>query len=503
MKLVKKYNLKNLKMEDMFGGIFAVALLLFMLFCFKDGISGNDFWWHVKIGEWIADNGEVPETGVFSWIAMEQDIPWTSQEWLSEVIFYHIYDALGEAGIFCFSVILLIFILFSLYCKFYSYFKENIVIGVLFYIFFVKISSMFFYGRPHVFSFVLMYLTLDCIYSFSKNNNTKKIYSLPVIAILWSNFHGGSSNLLYIICIVFILCHIKNWRFGRVYSEKYDNKYIYKLGGVTLLSFLVMFINPNTYKIIIYPYVNMADDFMLKVISEWRTPDPKIMGELILYFGPVFIMTIGIFIYKEKVQLFDVMIMLISLLLFFRSVRFVMLWLIFAPFYAFRYVPRCRIKETTPKGKCLFSLLIIPILISIGMCVSTIIISAKDNDLITKSLDQKIIDIVRADAPSRIYNDYNYGELLIYNDINVFVDGRADIYAYDNILKDAISISDLKNYNDAPNEMFDIERTLTKYNFDAFLISCNKPIYYYLSTNSDKYKLLYENKQTAYFKVIS
>ena len=38
------------------GEIVIVALL----WCYKDGINGNDFWWHIKIGEWIMENGKIP-----------------------------------------------------------------------------------------------------------------------------------------------------------------------------------------------------------------------------------------------------------------------------------------------------------------------------------------------------------------------------------------------------------------------------------------------------------
>lgn len=31
-------------------------------------ITGNDYWCHVKIGEWIADNNAIPTTIIFNWV---------------------------------------------------------------------------------------------------------------------------------------------------------------------------------------------------------------------------------------------------------------------------------------------------------------------------------------------------------------------------------------------------------------------------------------------------
>ena len=56
--------------KTMKGYINALALLsgiVVILLCFEEGISGNDFWWHVKTGEWICNNQQIPEYDVFSW----------------------------------------------------------------------------------------------------------------------------------------------------------------------------------------------------------------------------------------------------------------------------------------------------------------------------------------------------------------------------------------------------------------------------------------------------
>lgn len=45
------------------------------------------------------------------------------------------------------------------------------------------------------------------------------------------------------------------------------------------------------------------------------------------------------------------------------------------------------------------------------------------------------------------------------------------------------------------------ESLIEKYNFDAFLIPKSRPLYSYLLTQTDKYKLVYEDEDTVYFRV--
>ena len=56
------------------------------------GISGNDFWWHIKSGEWIVENKAFPREGIFSWMAMDKHLKWYAHEWLAQVIYYGIYS---------------------------------------------------------------------------------------------------------------------------------------------------------------------------------------------------------------------------------------------------------------------------------------------------------------------------------------------------------------------------------------------------------------------------
>ena len=109
----------------------SIALLFFagcliLLMRFENGISGNDFWWHIKVGEYIKENLTIPQNDIFSWIGVEKNISWSAHEWLADLVFFCIFDIFGEYGILFLSI-LISFALFILLFKSSINYGYNIV----------------------------------------------------------------------------------------------------------------------------------------------------------------------------------------------------------------------------------------------------------------------------------------------------------------------------------------------------------------------------------------
>ena len=98
--------------------------------------------------------------------------------------------------------------------------------------------------------------------------------------------------------------------------------------------------------------------------------------------------------------------------------------------------------------------------------------------------------VLKKENPQRLFNFYDYGGYLIYNDIEVFIDGRADLYSGYNF-EDWLDIMDL-DYN--------YPKLLKKYNFDYFIIPKKCGLATYLKTNS--YDLIYSDSDVVIYKTI-
>ena len=86
--------------------LFIFILLISMsIFLFS---FGSDFFWHLKIGEYIIVQKEIPFTDIFSWYGAKNHLAWISHEWLFEVLIYQFFRFGKEIGVFLYVLFMLI-----------------------------------------------------------------------------------------------------------------------------------------------------------------------------------------------------------------------------------------------------------------------------------------------------------------------------------------------------------------------------------------------------------
>lgn len=465
------------------------------VFLYSYGLAGNDFWWHIKVGEWICKNNALPSVDIFSWYGINNHIPWNSQEWLADVIFYVIYSIFGEKVFFLFCVFFEnIFLAVIILCN-YHYIKNRFLFSIIYLCFTSACFTVFIYGRPQIFSGVILFAQLYCLYRYYNKGRLKYIVPVPILTILWSNLHGGSSNLSYILCFIFFLVSLFPFKSYRIANLRKSKKIKVSFLILTFICIAAIFVNPQGVYVFIYPYVNMGNSFMLSVISEWSSPDAKELGQVILYFFPLLLFLLCMILGKKKILLIDGIIVIIFLFLFFRSIRFVFYLYIVVSVVGYKYFPATKIHSSKLGSVFAIVVSLIFIVYSYGSLFSEL----NSKQIIKRVLDYKYCELIKEENVKRIYNDYNYAETLIYNDIECFVDARVDLFA-DNIFEDSINLCYLTNMK-SPQLSIDPEKLIDKYKFDAVIIQTDRPLKAYLDSNPDEYLLVESDKNTAYYHV--
>ena len=498
-----RFTKRQIEVEKwIFNGIILVASMGILIFCFSQGISGNDFWWHVKAGEYICKNHVVPTEDIFSWVRFETEIPWVAHEWMSEVILYLLYHFGGIAGIFWTSFGAAVLMLFLLWKQARPYMLGNIAISLAYFCFFSITAVGYFYGRPHIFSFFLLFFELKVLYSFYEKDGGKSIWFVPLIAVLWSNLHGGSSNLTYLICIMFLFAGLVPISFGRLESKRLSKKSLITLGAVTLCTMGGIFVNPIGVQVFLFPYINIGDKLSMIYVSEWHAPDVKDVSQLLLYFFPIILISMGLLIGKQKIRTIDLLLMLFYVYLFMRSVRFILPWFIVADFYAFRYFPEWKVAKIKTKSEKIAAAAFLCIL---GIfCLVGLVKTAKTlqgGSFVKQVMTQEAIEAIQKDNPQRLYNDYNFGEALIHAEIPVFFDSRADMYAKTDIFADGLSLCTLNGITkEGESVTLNVGELIDKYDFDSFVILKARPLYVYLISHPERYELAYEDEELGYFR---
>ena len=80
--------------------LLSFALLLAVFALCVPSIPSADMWWHLSTGQYILHTHSIPHADPFS--STFAGKPWTTHEWLSDVLFYYVYSLADSPGLLCF-----------------------------------------------------------------------------------------------------------------------------------------------------------------------------------------------------------------------------------------------------------------------------------------------------------------------------------------------------------------------------------------------------------------
>ena len=453
--------------------LFIFALSLFSLSFFR---IDPDYLWHIKAGEYMLQHGLLTKD-VFSWSVFSEY--WMSHEWLFEIIISFLKSIFGNLHLFIYCFINTLLLLLIIYKGNKSHLQQNIIFTIIWF----ACSLILVFAmecRPHMMSNCLLALTIYFLYGLYRNEESKKIYFLPLISILWANVHGGSSNLPYLLCLLFLIAGAFQFQFSKIEAKRLTKKQVIKYVSIMFLCMISVCINLHGFKMFIYPYENMLDTTMLQNITEWRSTTLSEPSHYV-YFA-LLLLIICIFLFsKKKIEFMDFILLGFCAYLGLKSIRFWFYTYIIMSFVVFYYVP----KRKEDKGTNLCMIVLSCLLILLFVCRGNTILKPTYQYVLTSS----DIKVVEEEKPERLYNMYDYGGDLVYHDIPVFIDGRADLYGKHNY-KDYLKISKLEG---------DYVSIIQKYDFDYFLVDEKYPISTYLK-NCEDYELIYQREDVLFYK---
>lgn len=223
--------------EMKFLKLVLLLCLLFFVFSFTFSTSqdfNQDLGRHLKLGEIISKTKSVPNINLFSYTY--PGFPFINHHWMSEIIFYNLVRFFGLSSLIYLKIALItlsvLIILKSTTNR--ATYISGVISALLFSPLLVERADI----RPEIFAYFLFSWLLLIVVTYQKNS--RKIYFIPLIIVLWINLHISFifGILLIILLAIKMLVmkdrKIKNWFF-------------------IFFGFLVLFFNPNFLKGILYP----------------------------------------------------------------------------------------------------------------------------------------------------------------------------------------------------------------------------------------------------------
>lgn len=163
-----------------------VGLYAFLLFVSSGLLNDSDTYWQIAVGQWILDHGALPRVDVYSFSMPGES--WISSSWLAQVIYAASYNMAGWAG----PVVVAAGGIAATFALLAHFLERRLppTHAVLVALAAVVLSTPHFLARPHVLAMPLMVAWTHGLMTASERRQPPSFWLLPLIA-LWANLHGG------------------------------------------------------------------------------------------------------------------------------------------------------------------------------------------------------------------------------------------------------------------------------------------------------------------------
>ena len=427
--------------------VFVIILFLAIFLLTFRPVTDPDFWWHLRTGELILQTPQIPSQDPFSYTINGK--PWITHEWAAEVLIYLAY----RAGSFPLLMILFSLIITTAYILVYLRIPHEAkpYLGGLILLLGAAGSNPLWGVRPQMITLFFFSLYLFFLDRYAANHRLRDLVPLPLLMIAWVNFHGG-----YILGVGVIGLTLAGnlidllWRKLRLKQPVQELwKQWLTLALFFCLTTVAALLNPNGYKILIYPFQTLTDPSMQQYIQEWQSPDFSQTMWI------PFAMILLLFVYTGlRGGRFSSTAQVLMLLFFcyagLRDIRNIPLFaLVASPPLADQLNSLISIKvETSPPTRLgSWINLLLVVLAVVAVAARFVQQSGKQSDEVNRTYPAQAVDWILANKPGgNLFNPYNWGGYLIwrlYPEYRVYIDGRADVYG-SSFLSDYIELTVMK-----------------------------------------------------------
>jgi hypothetical protein len=444
----KAFSLADVPAWLWFGvGIYALVLIGGQVL-----LSDSDTYWQVAVGRWILDHHALPHVDIYSFTKAGE--PWTSSSWLAQVLFAASYNLAGwtgpvvlAAGCIAATFALLVHILSRRIPATYAVAVAMVVLAL---------SMGHFLARPHVVVLPIMLAWANGLLSASERGEAPSPWLLPLIAV-WANLHGG---FVFGLVLVGAFALDALWNADRAQRKSV----VLRWAAFGIGALVACCATPYGWGSILAARKILDLGELLHLIYEWKPADFSKFGAfemsiLTLIAGALYG---GVKLTPPRIAL--VLGLLHMALSHVRNVEIFALLLpivVLAPVASqFALRPAWRARTGAPMP------VMAVILVLLGGC--TWLLAA--NTAFAPPENQSpaaAVDALKAQNARRVLNDLPFGGYLIWRQIPVFVDGRAELYgeAFDIAYYRAMQLKDV-------NQLLDI---LKKWDIDAVLLMPHTP----------------------------
>ena len=474
--------------------IYILIILLAILLTKKE--VQNDLFYTIKIGEDILKYG----IDFKDHYSITNDLSYTYPHWFFDLVISLMYKFKNMNGIYYFTIFIYGITGISMF-KIYEKLTKNTLLSAMFSISFIFLLQSFITSRAQSISYICFLFEIYFIYKLLETNKKRYSIALFLTAVILANTHIAMFPMYFVFFLPFLVeSLISKWittKDNNILIKKEKNiNILFKTFIISIFSGLLTPLRLNPYTYFFKTLIGNSMD----VIAEHQPINISSNPGFFVLLGMIFFFLIFT---KPKVRLSDLFLLFGLSLLTLLSKRSYALFLIIGAIPMIRIIASyIKEKDNTACEKIINILMnykvsfIFPIMIITGAFIRY---QNNPNYYIDeKKYPTKVVEFIKKELDIkniRLWNEYNYGSYLLFNDIKVFIDSRADLYTKEfnkgeyEILDDYMNTS--KNYK----EIF------KRYGITHAVVDKTEKTYFVLRENKNN-KVLYEDDYFVLYQII-
>jgi hypothetical protein len=224
--------------------------------------------WHIRNGELILQTHSITRVDPFSYTMGGK--AWYAWEWLYDVVIAASHHSFGLNGVVFFTA-LVIATTFALTFRLMIRSGASVSVAVILLVLALGASSIHFLTRPHVLSWLLVVIWFQLLDDSQSAQDRRRLFWLPVLALVWANMHGGfivGFVLIALYMIADVILYLRNRESRGATAARLKT-----LGAAAALCLLASLANPYGYKLHVHVYRYLTDRWLMNHIDEFLSPN--------------------------------------------------------------------------------------------------------------------------------------------------------------------------------------------------------------------------------------
>ena len=477
-KIINKLNLKPIPSYQ-----YAYLICMIIFFRMISFQYDNDFWFTINQGRYVLEH-------TFPTFAINSihNIDFLYQSWGTGVLFYTVYNYIGQYGMIALMLIVSLLTVYFFYklCYVISNNKRaSLIITTLA----LLLYSFFIVTRPHIFTVLNLVIMLYLLESYIKTDNTKYLYWLPLVSLFQINMHGIYFIVLLIILSPYLINSFK-FKIFNIESSGYRKRPL-------LIAFLCMlltgFLNPYGYKTIIYGFSSyQASSLFNNTIIELMALNfHNITDKLFI----ITIITVFVLHFSKlkKIPIRYTLLLLGTSYLALEAYKSFYLFL-FCSFFPLVLLFK---KDKNIDDNYSNKYHIFHLSLTIILCVGSIFLINKPKDPEILPFIDYLDSVVENKENIKLYTDYLDGSYAEFRGYYCYIDPRGEIFLKTNNNKEDI----YEEFDNLSKLVVNYKEFIDKYNFDYMLVNKESTMGYLMKDDSYKYTVIKENNTHTLYKL--